>query len=388
MAGYQYSQGNLRADLPSGLILLDVTGAVPKQLDIINNGGGAGQPSFSLDGKTVAMTQPRWGIFFFDVSQDKFVSLIPKGYATSGESHDAYVDDGYVYCYSKESAVSVFSRATGQRIAAGIDGGSTDGGWRPFKGNILVTTRGGGAPALYRFQNGTVQGVARLYDLNVHGGPSQCTDCAWDDTRNLLYVVAESASWYVLSVDPTTYASTLVATVGLPNWSVSQAICYLPNRQQVWINGDARNAPGGDGLGAVAFDVSNPRAPRQIFVDRFNFGQNGQHNGMASCRGRVYAGCGDQSLRIYDPVALRQTGSVQGLNVNYLDVYQQRYLVVANYWYAKLPDGMYVYDCATPDAPMLVAHSPQSPNFRCRAFTNLGLIANVPLKGVDLYSLR
>jgi hypothetical protein len=107
-------------------------------------------------------------------------------------------------------------------------------------------------------------------------------------------------------------------------------------------------------------------------------------------------GCGNQGLRIYDPASLKQTGSLagsargfNGLSVNFVDVYKNAFLIIANYWYPQLPEGMYVYDIsAAPDSPRLVRSFPLGPNFRVRAFDNLGLIIRIGLGSADIFRVK
>jgi hypothetical protein len=373
-----------RLDWPAGVLMLDASGPAPTLLQtldlILPELPLRLQPTavaVSPDGKTLAYTAWAWGVFMFDVSRDRFSPFGDgRGVATTGEAHDVYLDRTHAYVSANENT-QILNLATGERIQATRGPLPGDGGWRPFKdGAIVYRTM---PPSVWRLHDGKVDSLGRLSDMSVNGGPSQTTDMVF--ANPYLYVATEGAPLFVLRIgawNGTEYPSEIVGSFPVPASAV-HAICKWG--QQVWLCGDQ--------YGVIALDVRDPTRPRQIFADAFRFKQNGRHTGMAATARRVYAGCGDASVPIYDPQSLKRTGSITGLNANFLDLYDGTKLIVANYWYAKLPDGMYVYDVAqNPDAPRLVATVTNGPNFRVRAFNELGLIARIPLSGIEIYKVK
>lgn len=377
-----YNYGQL--DRPAGVLMLDASGPAPTLLQTLDltlpESPLRLEPTavaLSPDGKTLAYTAWSWGVFLFDVSRDRFSALGDgRGVATTGEAHDVYLDRTHAYVSANENT-QILSLTTGERIQAVRGPLPGDGGWRPFKdGAIVYRTM---PPSVWRLHDGKVESLGKLFDMSVNGGPSQTTDLVFADPY--LYAATEGGPLFVLRIgawNGRAYPSEVAGSFRVPPSAV-HAICKWD--QQLWLCGED--------YGVVALDVSDPTRPRQIFADAFRFKQNGRHTGMVATARRVYAGCGDASVSIYDPQSLKRTGGIPGLNANFLDLYRGTKLIVANYWYAKLPDGMYMYDLAqNPDAPPLVAAVTGSPNFRVRAFSDLGLIARVSLSGIELYKVK
>jgi len=148
----------------------------------------------------------------------------------------------------------------------------------------------------------------------------------------------------------------------------------------------------GPQVGVVAVDVSRPTAPAQIYSDAFTYATNGDHVGIVAAKGRVYAGCGSKSVRIYDPVRRALTGSIPGYFVTFLDTVQGDLLVISHYGdgiQVFSNEGVYVYDLRrTPDAPTLFARWPtgNSANFRSRVLS--GKIYRCPLWGIEELAIQ
>jgi hypothetical protein len=380
---------------PAGVYMLDITGAAPllrQTLDMLMPGGRRftypQSVAVSPNGRTLAFTEWSWGVFLFDISQDRFTphSRDGWGFATVGEARDAYTDGKFVYVWAHD-IMQIFDLATGVRTAS-IPGG--DGGWRPFRDGHLIML---GSPQLVvvHLGNGTAREITRLTDLSVHGsGTNWVEDVLYDDPY--VYAAGEGGYLHIGKIEPwngTGYPFTLLASHRVssnpPPGNIPMALCKTGN--QVWVNGH--------GFGVIAVDVSDPAHPKTIYADQFTFGFNA-FTSMAAAAGRVYVGCGNQGVRIYDPVSLKQTGSLpgsvrgsNGLSANFVDVYKNAWLLIANYWYPQLPEGLYVYDIsAAPDSPRLVRSFPLGPNFRVRAFNNLGLIIRIGLGSADVFKVK
>jgi hypothetical protein len=380
---------------PAGVYMLDITGAAPllrQTLDMLMPGGRRftypQSVAVSPNGRTLAFTEWSWGVFLFDISQDRFTpySRDGWGFATVGEARDAFTDGKFVYVWAHD-IMQIFDLATGVRTAS-IPAG--DGGWRPFRDGHLIML---GSPQLevVHLGNGTAREVTRLTDLSVHGsGTNWVEDVLYDDPY--VYAAGEGGYLHIGKIDPwngTGYPFTLLANHRVssnpPPGNIPMALCKAGN--QVWVNGH--------GFGVIAVDVSDPAHPKTIYADQFTFGFNA-FTSMAAAAGRVYVGCGNQGVRIYDPASLKLTGSLpgsargsNGLSANFVDVYKNARLLIANYWYPQLPEGMYVYDISTaPDSPRLVRSFPLGPNFRVRAFNNLGLVIRIGLGSADIFKVK
>ena len=374
---------------PAGVYMLDITGDAPllrQTQDMLMPHGGRFQypqsVTVSPNGRTLSFTEWGWGVFLFDISQDRFTPYSRDGWglATVGEARDAYTDGKFVYVWAHE-IMQIFDLATGVRTAA-IPGG--DGGWRPFRDGHLIM-RGSPQLVIIHLGDGTAREVTRLADLGAHGsGTNWVPDVLFDDPY--VYAAGDGGNLHIGKIAPwngTGYPFTLVANHWLGRFPM--ALCKIG--KQVWVNGHQ--------FGVIVVDVSDPAHPKTVYEDRFTFRYNAWTS-VAASAGRVYVGCGDQGVRIYDPASFKQTGSLpgsargfDGLSVNFVDVYKNAWLLVANYWYPQLPEGMYVYDISTaPDSPRLVRSFPLGANFRVRAFNNLGLIIRLGLGSADVFRVK
>jgi hypothetical protein len=332
----------------------------------------------------LAFTEWEWGVFLYDVSQDRFMpySRDGWGFATTGEARDAYTDGKYVYVWAHDN-MQIFDLAAGVRTAAIPSG---DGGWRPFRDGHLIM-RGSPELEVIHLENGSARGVARLTNM-ARRGSNWVNDVLFDDPY--VYAAGEGGYLHIGKVAPwngTTYPCAPVAdhrvNANPPPGNIPMALCKSGNL--VWVSGA--------GFGVVAVDVSDPAHPKTVYQDGFGYRFN-NFTSSAAGAGRVYVGCGDHGLRIYDPKSLKFTGALpgsvsgNGLSVNFVDVYKGSWVIIANYWYPQQPEGMYVYDVsATPDAPRLVRSFPLGPNFRVRAFDHHGLVIRIGLGSADVFKV-
>jgi hypothetical protein len=389
-----FSNWSYDVESPAGVFMLDITGGAPVLLQTLDALMPGGRRRFtypvsvavSPNSRTLAFTEWAWGVFLYDVSQDRFTpySRDGWGFATTGEARDAYSDGKYVYVWAHDN-MQIFDLATGSRTAA-IP--SDDGGWRPFRDGHLIM-RGSPLLNVVHVGNGTARGVTQLTDLAAHGsGTNWVYDVLFDDPY--VYAAGEGGYLHIGRISPwsgTTYPYAPVAnhrvSTNPPPRNIPMALCKLGNL--IWVSGA--------GFGVIAVDVSDPAHPRTVFEDRFGYRVNG-FTSSAATAARVYVGCGDQGLRIYDPRSPKLSGTLagsasgNGLSVNFVDVYKGAWIVIANYWYPQLPEGMYVYDVSTtPDTPRLVRSFPLGPNFRVRAFDNLGMIVRIGLGSADVFKV-
>jgi hypothetical protein len=370
------------AQAPAGVMIFDVTGPTPRLLaqnDWKIEREARVVPSavaLSPDGRTLAVAYWRFGVRFFGVTDDKLTDL--GRVATTGEGHDVYVDQrGILYVFANDD-LQIIDPETGRHLNDILLPDEGDGGWRPFRdGTIIVRSWGGGEVFLLR--DGAVQMSERL-----RGVSTGIEDNVYDDP--FLYSVGDNGDLIVRRVtasgDHEYTADVVGKTQVAPPEQRGQGgpilIAMAKSGSNIWALGPNE--------GVVQFDVSRPEDPRIVAQDRFVFHPNGLHAGLAVVRGRVYAGAGNQGVIIYDAATLRRTGHIDGLSADFLDTIGSDYLVVANYWRPKLPEGVYVYDLrGNPDAPSFVDRYPKpngAPNFRVRVFGHR--IYRVGLSGVDI----
>lgn len=377
----QDAAGTQTLNAPAGFQIFDVSGMVPQPVaqqswQVI---GGYEQPlavALSPGGATLAVSYWAFGVRFYNVANDAVANL--GTVATTGEAHDIYVDgQGLNYVFAHDD-IQVIDPTTGVHVQdIPIVGSVVDGGWQPFRdGNIIVP---GPSATIMKLGAGAVQ-----YTQPLPGFGNFTWSVVFDGTQ-YLYQADDSGRIHVdqVSVNPNGgYNVVEVGSVQVPAVKTgSNPILGLAlNGQTLWAIGP--------NTGVVAVDVSAPSVPQVVYHDTFTFATNGSHAGLVFAQGRVYAGAGALGLRIYNPCTFQITGSISGYNVNFLDVAGGgAYLVLANYWYATQPDGVYLYNIAqNPDSPPLTSWFPQpkgNANFRARG-SRTNLVYRVPLYGVDI----
>lgn len=383
--GHILVQGEIPVpNAPAGFMIFDVSGATPRLVaseDWIADGTMRKLPltvALSPDGTTLAVSYFRFGVQLFRVADDATTSL--GRVATTGEAHDVYVDArGILYVFDNDN-LEIIDPRSGRHLQDIPVFDIGDGGWKPFRdGNVVARGRG---PTVLGLRGGTIAYRQMLPILGTY-----IWDNAFDDPY--LYSGGQNGTLYVQRIAVTgsgQYTATVVGSVKVPrvpgvSSGVVGILAVAKRGTLVWVLGP--------GVGLAAIDVSRPAAPSVVFHDAFTFPQNGHHVGLVVVRGRVYAGAGARGVLIYDPATFRRTGVITGLNANFLDTIGENYLIVANYWYAGLPDGVYVYDLrGDPDSPLLAGHFPAplgNANFRARVVGTTS-IYRVPLYGVDLLS--
>ncbi|HLY22942.1 MAG TPA: hypothetical protein VKT83_10790 [bacterium] len=335
--------------------------------------------ALSPDGRTLAVAYWEFGVALYNVASDATTAL--GRVATAGESHDVYVDSGGVVYDFDNDVIQAFNPATRTFMSSTPFATQVDGGWKPFRDGRVVLP--GAHPVVAGFQKGTISFWQPLPSIGI----------TWDDVFDgtYLYSGGDTGTITVSKIGVTTagtYTATVVGSVRVPRADGTYGSAPL---NALALRGTAVWALG-QNVGVVAVDVSTPTAPRLLYRDAFTFNTNGTHDGLVVAQNRIYAGVGASGLLIYDPAKLVRTGSLAGLNVNFLDILNQQsinpkvYLVVSNYWYAKSPDGTYVYDITgNPDVPVLTAWFPQpqgGANFRARSIS--GAIYRAPLYGIDV----
>jgi hypothetical protein len=381
-AAYHYvtaRDGNNVSDWLAGFMIFDVAQDTPEligQQDWKFSGSNRLAPTsiaLSPDDATLAVSYWRYGIRFFAVQGDR---VIPRGdIATAGEAHDVYVDQrGILYVFGNET-MQIIDPRTNRHLRDFPLATGGDGGWKPFRDGAVVLR--GPEPMIVSPHDGTI---------------------AWQDFPNLgtyiwdnaysnpyLYSAGENGTLFVQRIDSLAagkYGVRLVGSAQVPRaddrTGTAPLLAVVKEGSFLWGLGPT--------VGTVVFDTHRPEAPRLVMHDKFTFEANGNHAGLVVTSGRVYAGAGSAGVRIYDPATFRRTGSISGLNVDFLDVAGNGFLVVANYWYPRLPEGMYVYDPrSSPDAPVFVDRFPRpggNSNFRARAFGRR--IYRVALYGIDI----
>jgi len=93
--------------------------------------------------------------------------------------------------------------------------------------------------------------------------------------------------------------------------------------------------------------------------------QNRNAIGITVARGRVYAGCGDRGVLIYDAARFRRTGQigsyVDEYVVNHVDKIGEDILFFTNYWYPNTKEGVWLFDLRrNPDSSRLIGNSPDN----------------------------
>ncbi len=374
------SGGNQVLDWPSGVMIFDVSGSAPQPLARQSWAVDAPyyeQPTavaLSPNNSTLAVSYWAFGVRFYNVANDAVAAL--GTVATTGEAHDVYVDaQGIMYVFAHDD-IQIINPATGAHLQdIPFAGMVVDGGWRPFRDGAIVVP--GPAATIMRLAGGGIQ-----FSQTLPGFGNFTWSVAFDGVQ-YLYQADDGGRIHVdqVSVNPDgTYNVVEVGSVQVPaaGGGSNPLLGMALGGQTLWAIGP--------NTGVVAVDVSTPSSPKVVFRDGFTFQTNGSHAGLVIGQNRVYAGAGALGLRIYNPATFQLTGSLSGFNVNFLDTSGNTYLVVANYWYAAHPDGVYLYNIArNPDAPILVDWFPQptgSANFRARAVGNR--VYRVPLYGIDV----
>jgi len=357
----------------AGLAIFNVAGNTPVPLSSagwqLANGGYAAPTGLDLspDGETVAVTYQSFGVRFHSVRGDAVTAL--STVATSGESRDVYVDaSGHVYSFADYLMIP-YSPSGQQLQQAFFDNDYHDGQWIPFRDGLIITPSGFAGNrgiASWRMQDGTIQRTSFFWD----------NEASWSLAFDGTYLYQGGQTGVVVyAVDAApTYA---LRQIGAVDTGPLRAVAL--NGPVLWGTGPQ--------VGVVAVDVSRPTAPMQVYRDAFTYATNGDHVGMVVAKGRVYAGCGNKSVRIYDPARRVFTGSIPGYFVTFLDSVQADLLVVSHYGdgvQVFSNEGVYVHDLRrTPDAPTLFAHWPtsNSGNFRSRVIN--GKIYRCPLWGIE-----
>jgi hypothetical protein len=373
------AQGNQVLDWPSGFMIFDVSTAIPRPLTQQSwavNAPYYEQPlvvALSPNQATLAVSYWAFGVRFYGIAGDTVTSL--GTVATTGEAHDVYVDDqGILYVFAHDD-IQVLDPATGHHIRdIPIVGMVVDGGWRPFRdGNIIVP---GPSATIMKLAGGGLQ-----FSQGLPGFGNFTWSVVFDGTT-YLYQGDETGRVHVdtVSLTPTgTYNVVEVGSVQISGLGSggNPLLSMVLQGTNLWVIGP--------NVGVAAVDVSTPSAPRVIYRDPFTFETNGSHAGMVIAQNTVYAGAGAMGVRIYNPFTFTMRGTITGFNVNFLDTLANTYLVIANYWYAANPDGVYLFNIArNSDSPPLVSWFPQphgNANFRARVVGNV--IYRVPLYGVD-----
>lgn len=354
-------------DAPELLVRQDWTFSAPYRL-------APASVALSPDGATLAVSYWRYGVRLFGVAGDRVAGR--GGVATAGEAHDVYVDaQGVLYVFANETMQIIDPRTGGHLADVPLAHGG-DGGWKPFRDGAVVVR---GQPVrVLSLRHAAVRVVQDLPDPGTY---------VWDSVyaEPYLYSGGENGALAVQRIDPGgpgTYSARIVGEARAPR--ADGAIGYAPllavakDGPLVWALGPT--------VGVAVFDVRDPASPRLVMHDPFTFEANGNHAGLVAARGRVYAGAGSAGVIIYDPATLRRTGAIGGLSVDFLDTVGSDFLVVANYWYPRLPEGVYVYDLRrSPDAPAFVDRFPRpggSANFRARVVGHR--IYRVALSGIDI----
>jgi len=344
----------------AGWQLPDGSYAVPTGLDLAPTGA------------TAAVTYSSFGVRFHSVQGDAVTGLstVP----TSGESRDVYADSvGYVYSFA--NTVMIPYGPSGQQLPNPFfDSNNHDGQWIPFRDGLIITPSGftgNRGIASWRMQNGTMQRTSFYWD----------NEASWSLAFNGTYLYQGGDTGvviYQIGKAPV-YDLTPIGTV---NTGPLRAVAL--NGSVLWGTGPQ--------VGVVAVDVSNPTAPRLIYRDGVSYVTNGDHVGLVVAKGRVYAGCGSGSVRIYDPTRYVVTGSIPGYFVTFLDTVAGDLLVLSHYGdgiQIFFNEGVYVYDLrGTPDVPTLFAHWPSanSGNFRARVIN--GKIYRCPLWGIEELAIQ
>jgi len=369
-------------------MILDVHGSTPVELARYEWATDFGPAvnviglALSPDGTVLAASYQRYGVRLFRVSGD---TITPQGMVnTSGEARDVYVDaQGFQYVFAWDN-MQVFDR-DGRQVETYLPGFPMDGGWAPFEdGTVIVPASSLGLMVL-DLQGGRVTVKEILRSRNMTNAWQAIYDPPYVYSAGTLLSVRGSGFQIGQVGDVLTGRGSLpitirelnqVAEVPIPGGPIFAIAKY---HSQLWCLSTVS--------GVLAYDVSTATVPRLIFHDPFTFRFNGPHARIVAARGRIYVCAGDASLRIYDPETLKHTGTIEGLTVDFLDTVGQDFLVVANYWFPKMPDGMYVYDLRkNPDDPTLADRFPRegrSANFRVRVFGDH--IYRVALNGLDIF---
>lgn len=380
---YRYvtaAEGHQVLDWHAGFMTFNVTGGTPvlvhRQGWKTDVGAWVQPTSLALSPNQSLLAVSYWafGVRVYRVSGD---TDAPLGMvATTGEAHDVYVDgDGYLYVFANDD-IQIMDPATGAQVGVYVTGTGFDGQWRPFKDGtiILPSARNNHSRLALRMAGGAVTLVGTV--------PAPAS--SWDEVFEDPYLYsATDRGLHVQRIGALDAATKIyaVSTVGSLDLG-GPLLAIVKWRNVIWGTGPT--------VGVVAIDVSTPSAPRLVFQDRFSYGTNGSHAGMAAARGRIYAGAGDAGLIVYNAAGMRRTGAVTGLNVNFLDLVGEDFLVVANYWFTQILEGMVLYDLRpNPDTPRQLLIYPgdaTNANFRARVAGNK--IYRVPLYGVDVLEIR
>lgn len=374
------SGGSQVLDWDAGFMIFDVSGGVPGLLTRQGWKTPTGlwvQPTsvaLAPNGRILAVGYWAFGVRLFDIADDRAREL--GMVATTGEAHDVFVDNlGLLHIFANDN-IQIVDPVTREHRGVFVTGQAMDGGWRPFKdGTIILPSARNANRYVLRIQDGAVTLVTNL----TYPGPS-----TWDEIFEDPYLYsATDRGLHIQQIGAFDarqgkYPVTIVGSVD----TGGSMIGHTKRGNIVWGIGPA--------IGVVAIDVSVPSAPRVVFHDRFTFSVNGNHAGIVAARGRIYAGAGDAGVIIYDAATFRRTGEIRGLNVNFLDKIGEDFLVVANYWYPQVMEGMVIYDLRrAPDTPPRALIFPgDSPNANFRVRVQEKRVYRVPLYGVDVLEIR
>jgi hypothetical protein len=383
-----YNHGGRYVDLPRGVMIFDISGSTPRLLATQAWKTDIGYymlpliVSLSKDERTISVSYWTYGMRLFSVVGDTFANLgsIP----TTGEARDVVVDaEGHIHTFVVDMIQS-FEPVSGELVGSYVTMERMEGRWAKFRDGTIITP--GHTRRVYRFSAGKVQLVGSVGNV---GTGSQTWSEVFEEPY--LYSGTEKGLW-INKVGPLDTVKKWFGQTRISNVDPGSTTSTTGARL-MWIVKDGHIVWGvGPNCGVVAMDVSDPASPRVVMRDPFTFFQNGNAIGITVARGRVYAGCGDRGVVIYDAARFRRTGQIGAYVgeyvVNYVDKIGEDILFFTNYWYPKTKEGVWLFDLRqNPDAPRLIGNFPNdlprgTAGFRARPHGNRVLF--VPLYGVDV----
>lgn len=142
--------------------------------------------------------------------------------------------------------------------------------------------------------------------------------------------------------------------------------------------------------GLHTYNIANRAAPVPVSRDPFRFEYNWDYQlAYSAAAKRLVAAAGSKGIRVYDtidPLRPRLVGDITEASATWVSIFQDRFILVSNYWFPREPEGLIVYDLATLRRLDRWPRDHGDPGFRFRVFGDK--IYRLPLWGVEVLRLR
>jgi len=324
----------------------------------------------------VAISHYNFGVSFHDVTGDRFTELGLIN--TAGEIRDVYITPsgrtGWAAAWTAVVQKFDLERGVHSGFARDYGGG---GGWVEFRGFLLAPAHAG--LTVFKADDTEFRAIAYLP-----------TFMSGDVTK---FVVEDGAPPYIYAVDGSD-----VVIVKITQWDPLGRNVMAEEVSRVRPRGFIKGVIRGDGnalhvlsneTGLHTYNISNRAAPMFVSLDAFNFDYNWEyHLAYSSSAKRLVAAVGSKGVRVYnttDPLKPNLVGQITEVSATWVSIFKDKYILVSNYWYPKVPEGLLVYDLRTLRPIDRWPRDHGDPGFRFRVFGDK--IYRLPLWGVEILSL-